>query len=87
MEVMFEQLYSDLYRQRDETVNGMYDALSLDLINEFNEKAKIAKLSESYKELEVSKPDINLTLGMNKGVSNFWVDAMLNHPNISKEIQ
>lgn len=87
LEIMFEQLYADLYRQRDETVNGTYDDLSKDLIIEFNEKAKMAQLSDNYKETEVANPDINMTIGLKKGVGNFWVDAMLNHPNISKEIQ
>jgi len=82
LEIQFEALYEDIYRQRNEVVNGT-EALNQDLIDEFDIKAKELQKDPNYKDIEIALCDVKSTQNMPNGVAGFWVKAMCNHPNIS----
>jgi len=89
---MFEKLYEDLYRKRAEVINLKEDeAMPLfyeDLVAEFDQKVKIYEMDEKFKKLEIDPFDVQDTLKSNTkaGVTNFWLRALLNHPNLSEKV-
>ena len=83
---MYEKLYDDIYGQREDILmDKMSKEQITDLVNEFNNKAKLYELDADFKKLVVDPFDIKDTLKQNKeaGIANFWQRAMINHPNIS----
>jgi|TARA_B110000305_G_scaffold37472_1_gene37823 hypothetical protein len=70
-----------IYNQRDKFINGKEDD-SLDtviLIEEFAKRAREMK-DEDYEKLEVVPCDVKAIQNSPKGVSDFWIKAILNHP-------
>lgn len=70
-----------IYNQRDKFINGKEDD-SLDtaiLLEEFAFRAVEMK-DEDYEKLEVVPCDVKAIQNIPKGVSDFWIKAILNHP-------
>ena len=57
------------------------------MIKDFDEKAKILiedpKMAINFKKVIVMPCELGKTLKMDKGVDEFWLKAMINHPNIA----
>lgn len=70
-----------IYNQRDKFINGQDDE-TLDtakLLEEFATRAQEMK-DEDYEKLEVVPCDVKAIQNIPKGVSDFWIKAILNHP-------
>lgn len=78
LEIEFEQKYKGIYTLRDEYINAKRD-LDADLIKQFDERAKQMK-DEDYDKIEVAPCDVKGIQNTPKGVSDFWVKSLLNHP-------
>jgi GTPase involved in cell partitioning and DNA repair len=81
LEVEFEKKYKEIYAQRELIINGKMD-LPKDLIEEFGVRVKEMQ-DEDYAKLEVTPCDVKSIQNIPKGVSDFWIKAMLNHPPIA----
>ena len=81
LEVEFEKKYKEIYAQRELIINGKMD-LPKDLIEEFGVRVKEMQ-DEDYAKLEVTPCDVKSIQNIPKGVSDFWIKAMLNHPAIA----
>ena len=77
LEVEFENKYKEIYRQRDELINGKTD-VNMQLVQEFDKRAEEMK-DEDYAKLEVVPCDVKSIKNCPKGVSDFWMKAMINH--------
>jgi hypothetical protein len=84
LEIFYEQLYDEIYYLREDIITGKSEPKEM-LINQFDELSRRYKGDNQYDKLQIMKFDVSDTLGLpdNKGVDNFWLRAMLNHPNIS----
>jgi len=78
LEVEFEAKYRQVYARRELVTSGTGD-LEADLIKEFDERAVQMKDAD-YDKIEVVPCDVKGLQNCPKGVSDFWVKAMLNHP-------
>lgn len=61
---MFESLYTDLYRQRDDIVRGD-QSINKDLVEEFDQKVSLCEAEDDFKKLEVLPFEINDTVENN----------------------
>lgn len=78
LEVEFESKYKDIYRMREELINGKSD-LDKTLIEQFDLRAEKMK-DDDYDKVEVSPCDVKSIQNSPVGVSDFWMKALLNHP-------
>ena len=78
IELEFEERYKEIYRTREQIVNGKL-ALPADLVESFNTRAEQVK-DEDYEKLEVMPCDVKSIQNSPMGVSDFWMRALLNHP-------
>ena len=70
-----------IYEQRNKFINGLEDE-TLDtakLIEEFAQRAEEMK-DDDYDKLEVVPCDVKAIQNIPKGISDFWIKAILNHP-------
>jgi hypothetical protein len=77
LELEFETKYKDIYSLREQLINGKMD-LDSKLIEEFDARAAEMKDAE-YDKIEVIPCDVKGIQNTPKGVSDFWVKALLNH--------
>lgn len=78
LELEYENKYKDIYAQREALINGKSDINPI-LIEEF--EARVLEMKdEDYEKLVVTPCDVKSIQNISKGVSDFWVKAMLNHP-------
>jgi hypothetical protein len=70
MVITFENLYGDIYRQRNDVINGL-DKINKRLVEEFDEKAKAAMEDPAYKDHEINPVDVNQIKNI-EGVPNYW---------------
>mmetsp|Transcript_18070 Transcript_18070/g.30833 ORF Transcript_18070/g.30833 Transcript_18070/m.30833 type:complete len:147 (+) Transcript_18070:12-452(+) len=91
-DILFEQLYGDVFKKRAEVVcpqiTETLPSFFEDLVLEFDEKYAELKSDPDFEKLEIEEADLKDTLKTNEqmGVANFWLRAMLNHPNICLNI-
>ena len=78
LEIEFEQKYKGIYQLRDGFINGKVD-LDKALIKDFDERAAQMK-DDDYNKLEVVPCDVKGIQNTLKGVSDFWIKSLLNHP-------
>lgn len=78
LEVQFEDKYKEIYRLREELINGK-QPLDKKLIEEFDARAEKMK-DEDYEKVEVAPCDVKSIQNSPLGVSDFWMKALLNHP-------
>lgn len=78
LEVEFEKKYKEIYRIREQIINGKL-AVPQDLVKEFDERAQKVK-DEDYDKLEVTPCDVKSIQNSKMGVSDFWMRALINHP-------
>ncbi len=78
LEVEFEVKYKGIYQLREKFINGKID-LDAQLIKEFDERAVTMKDAD-YDKLEVIPCDVKAIQNAPKGVSDFWIKSLLNHP-------
>ena len=78
LEIEFENKYKEIYARREQLINGKV-APDEALIKEFEERATKMKDAD-YDKLEVTPCDVKSIQNIPKGVSDFWIKAMLNHP-------
>ena len=78
LELEFENKYKEIYALREALISGTSD-LDEALIKEFDTRAEEMK-DEDYEKLEVTPCDVKSIKNLPKGVSDFWIKAMLNHP-------
>ena len=78
LEIIYEEKYKELYALRDQFVNAKID-LDSKLVEEFDLRAKDMKDAD-YDKLEVVPCDVKAIQNTPKGISDFWVKALLNHP-------
>ena len=64
LEIMFESLYTDLYRQRDDIVRGE-SGVNKDLVEEFDQKVNLFEAEDGFKKLEVLPFEIKDTVENN----------------------
>jgi len=76
--VQFEQKYKEIYKLREALINGKSD-IDADLIKQFDDRA-VQMADEDFDKLEVTPCDVKSIQNIPKGVSDFWIKAMLNHP-------
>ena len=84
-EVMFEKIYEEVYNQRQELMlNKLSPEIFAELVEEFNEH--ILQYKDDLKKVEHTPCNVQDTLNLKKeeqGVANFWLRAIMNHPNLS----
>lgn len=78
LEIEFEQKYKGIYQLREQFINGKID-LDAQLIKEFDARAATMKDAD-YDKLEVIPCDVKAIQSSPKGVSDFWIKSLLNHP-------
>lgn len=78
LEVEFEKKYKEIYRMREQIVNGKL-SLPAELVKEFDERAEKVK-DEDYEAVEVTPCDVKAIQNSPMGVSDFWTRALINHP-------
>ena len=78
LEVIYEEKYKEIYNLREQFVSAKID-LDSKLIEEFDARAKDMKDAD-YDKLEVVPCDVKAIQNTPKGISDFWVKALLNHP-------
>ena len=78
LEVAYEVKYKEIYALRDQVIAGTSLPNEADLIKQFDEIA-IKMNDDDYKKLEVEPCDVK-SISNSKGVSNFWLNAILKHP-------
>jgi len=78
MEIEFENKYKEIYKLRDQLVTGKADC-DMALVEEFNVRAEEMK-DEDYDKMEVVPCDVKAIQNTPKGVSDFWLKSMLQHP-------
>lgn len=78
LEVEFERKYKEIYALRDQVVAGETLPDEADLIKQFDEIAVKMK-DDDYDKLEIEPCDVK-AISNSKGVSNFWLNAILKHP-------
>mmetsp|Transcript_4396 Transcript_4396/g.7452 ORF Transcript_4396/g.7452 Transcript_4396/m.7452 type:complete len:269 (-) Transcript_4396:333-1139(-) len=77
-ELEYEKKYQEIYNTREEVINGKID-LPAALVTDFDERA--AKVQdEDYEKVEVTPCDVKQIQNMPKGICDFWLKAMVNHP-------
>lgn len=84
MELEFEEKYKEIYRTREQIVNGKL-ALPADLLQDFQVRAEQIR-DEDYDKLEVVPCDVKSIQNSKMGISDFWLRALLNHP-IGNQVQ
>lgn len=78
MELEFENKYKEIYKLRYELISG--NAVpDKDVIAEFDKTAEELK-DDDYEKIEVVPCDVKGIQNTPKGVSDFWLKSMLNHP-------
>jgi len=77
LEVEFENKYKEIYALREALINGKSD-IDMSVVAEFDERATQMK-DEDYEKLEVTPCDVKSIQNIPKGISDFWIKAMLNH--------
>lgn len=78
LEIEFENKYKEIYSRREQLINGKVTP-DESLIKEFEERATKMKDAD-YDKLEVAPCDVKSIQNIPKGVSDFWIKAMINHP-------
>jgi len=78
LEIEFEKKYKEIYALREKLINGKCD-IDAKIIKEFDERA-VLMADEDFDKLEVVPCDVKSIQNIPKGVSDFWIRAMLNHP-------
>ena len=73
----FEDKYKEIYDLREKILSGAID-IPQALIDEYDARAKELD-DEDYKKIEVTPADVKDIQNTLKGVSGFWLKAMLNH--------
>ena len=87
LDVLYNELYVEIDEQRSQIINGNYEMYQ-DLLEQFNVMAKQQQQDPKFKDIMAAEVDLQATLkSQGTGVKNFWLTALLNHPNISKKIQ
>lgn len=78
LELQFEEKYKEIYAMREKLVNGKNDEsyLMADILKEFDEVAVKFK-DEDYEKLVVEPCDVKSIQNTPKGVSDFWMKALL----------
>jgi len=78
LEIEFEQKYKEIYAKRELIINGKCE-LEEQMIAAFDAQAEKMKDAD-YDKLEVTPCDVKAIQNIPKGVSDFWIKAMINHP-------
>ena len=78
LETEFEHKYKEIYALRDKVIAGESLPNEAELIKQFDETAQKMKDAD-YDKLEVEPCDVK-SISSSKGVSNFWLNAILKHP-------
>jgi hypothetical protein len=84
LELKYEKKYAEIYRKRAALTRGEEEP-NQNLIDAF-EEVKTGLMDEKYNELEVPICDVKDIQNTEKGVSGFWLRAMLGHQSIQKII-
>lgn len=84
LELKYEKLYQEVYAKRAALLAGQVEP-DQDLIAQF-EKVKTALTDEDYEKLEVEVCDVKDIQNMPRGVSGFWLKAMLGNENLNGAI-
>ena len=77
LETEYENKYKEIYVLREALINGKSD-LDQALIEEFDKRATEMK-DEDYDKLEIVPCDVKTIQNIPKGVTDFWIKAMVNH--------
>eukprot|EP00356_Strombidium_inclinatum_P015267 CAMPEP_0170483162 /NCGR_PEP_ID=MMETSP0208-20121228/2894_1 /TAXON_ID=197538 /ORGANISM="Strombidium inclinatum, Strain S3" /LENGTH=354 /DNA_ID=CAMNT_0010756101 /DNA_START=16 /DNA_END=1077 /DNA_ORIENTATION=- len=78
LELLYEDKYKEVYALREALISGKAD-LEPELIKEFDERAALVK-DEDYEKVEVTPCDVKSIQNIPKGVSDFWMKALINSP-------
>jgi len=78
LEIVYENKYKEIYQLRNELVNGT-TPVDANLVKAFDERAVEMKDAD-FEKIELTPCDVKAIQGSAKGVSDFWIKAMLNHP-------
>jgi len=78
LEIVYENKYKEIYQLRNELVNGT-TPVDANLVKAFDERAVEMKDAD-FEKIELTPCDVKAIQGSPKGVSDFWIKAMLNHP-------
>ena len=81
LELEFEEKYKVIYDQREKLINGKDDDSysKEDILKEFEETVTKFK-DDDYEKLIVEPCDVKAIQNTPKGISDFWIKALLNHP-------
>ena len=82
MELKYEKLYAEIYKKRKELINGETE-IDESLTAAFDKRREIRTADEKYAGIEVEICDVNSIQNLPKGVSGFWLRAMLGQKNIN----
>lgn len=85
LELKYEKLYAEIYNKRKELINGTSE-IDESLTAAFDKRREIRTADEKYAGIEVEICDVNTIQNIPKGVSGFWLRAMLAQRNINSTI-
>lgn len=78
LEIEFEEKYKEIYNTREALINGKSE-IDSELTKAFDEVA--TKMQDAdYEKIEITPCDVKGIQNSPKGVSDFWIKAILNHP-------
>ena len=76
LEIKYEKMYQQVYEKRVALLTGKAD-IDEELVKRFEERKELVSKEEKYSELECEICDVKDIQNMEKGVSGFWLRAML----------
>jgi len=85
LEIKYEKMYAEVYAKRMSLLSGKAD-LSEELIKKFDERKEEVMKNEKYNGVEVEICDVKEIQNLEKGVSGFWLRAMLANQEINRTI-
>lgn len=85
LELKYEKLYSEVYAKRKAINNGTCE-IDAGLVAAFDKRMAVRSADEKYAEIEVDICDVNNIQNTTKGVSGFWLRAMLGQKSIARTI-
>lgn len=85
LEVKYEKLYAQVYSKRRDLLSGSGE-IDEKIVAEYDQRRDIRVADEKYAGIEVEICDVKEIQNTTKGVSGFWLRAMLSNKMMASEI-